>query len=151
MANFTQLNHGWNADPNAPEPSVSVDGGDLRLSFFLNAFQFPEFVEGSRASIRFKNCKRYRLGATNDEGWYMGQCRFSRLAPSWGEFYEITGDPKLLMSPTDWVTVTDAGTETTEHYLFYLKDETFECLADSWEVELPANNSSKSTPPCGSA
>jgi hypothetical protein len=26
-----------------------------------------------------------------------------------------------------------------EQYLFYFKDETFECVARSWEVELPVN------------
>lgn len=86
MAKFVQLNHGWNADPNAPEPSVRVAGSDVSVTFYVNAFQFPEFVEGTKATVRFKNCQRFRVGPTNDEGWYMGKCRFSRLAPAWGEF-----------------------------------------------------------------
>jgi hypothetical protein len=46
---------------------------------------------------------RYRLGNTNDEGWYRGQCRFSKLAPAWGEFYEVEGDPLMDKAPDDWV------------------------------------------------
>lgn len=140
MAVFTQLNLGWNADPNAPEPNVSMEGVDIRLAFYVNSFQFPGFAGGSRALIRFRGCRRYRLGPANDEGWYLGHCRFSRMAPAWGEFYQITGDSSVLLSPTDWVLVADSGNVAVNHYLFYLRDETFECVAESWEVELPASN-----------
>ena len=150
MVTFKQLNHGWNADPNAPEPLVSVDGSELQLTFYVNTFQFPGFAKDSKATIRFKSCKRYRLGPTNDEGWHMGQCRFGSMAPAWGEFYQISGDSELLVSPPDWVILGPQGPATL-HYLFYLKDETFECLADSWELRLQANNSFKPTPLRGAA
>lgn len=143
MTTFVQLNHGWNADPNSPEPQVTVVDGDVVVTFFVNAFQFPEFTEGTKATIRFKSCQRYRIGSTNDEGWYMGKCRFSKLAPKWGEFYQLTGDPDLLLllAPNDWSVVQPkTGGESMEHYLFYFRDETFECVARSWEVELPVIN-----------
>jgi hypothetical protein len=140
VTTFVQLNHGWNADPNSPAPEVTVVGRDVVVTFFVNAFQFPEFTEGTKATIRFKSCQRYRIGTTNDEGWYMGKCRFSKLAPRWGEFYQLAGDPDLLLAPNDWLVVQpETGSGTTEHYLFYFRDETFECVARSWEVELPVN------------
>ena len=135
---FVVLNQGWNADPNAPEPLIERHGSDLRLSFRINAFQYPQFAEGQVASIRFLGCWRHRLGATNDEGWYMGQCRFSRLAPAWGEFYEVTGDLLLEAKPLEWV-VSGPATAHTHHYLFYFRDSTFECDATSFEVTLPAD------------
>jgi hypothetical protein len=141
---FAQLNFGWNAEPNAPDPEVRVAGSDIVLEFFLNAFQFPAFKEGQRGSLYFKSCERYRLGSTNDEGWYMGQCRFSKLAPAWGEFYKIDGEQSLLLAPTDWV-ILGPPSNTAQHFLFYLRDETFECVAEDCEVELPANNSFKRT------
>ncbi len=140
MTTFVQLNHGWNADPNSPEPQVTVVDGNVVVTFFVNAFQFPEFTEGTKATIRFKSCQRYRIGSTNDEGWYMGKCRFSKLAPKWGEFYQLTGDSDLLLAPNDWSVVQPkTGVESMEHYLFYFRDEMFECVARSWEVELPVN------------
>lgn len=140
MTTFVQLNHGWNADPNSPEPQVTVVAGDVVVTFFVNAFQFSEYTEGTKATIHFKSCQRYRLGSTNDEGWYMGKCRFSKLAPRWGEFYQLAGDPDLLLAPSDWTVVQpETGCGSMEHYLFYFRDETFECLARSWEVELPVN------------
>jgi hypothetical protein len=138
MTTFVQLNQGWNADPNSPEPQVTVVAGDVVTTFFVNTFQFSEFTEGTKATIHFRSCHRYRLGSTNDEGWYMGKCRFSKLAPRWGEFYHLAGDRGLLLAPSDWTVVQPkTGCGSMEHYLFYFKDETFECLAQSWEVELP--------------
>ncbi len=140
MATFVQLNRGWNADPNAPEPSLSVDGRDLLVEFCVNAFQYPELAEGSKATIRFYRCERYRMGPTNDEGWHMGKCRFSKLAPAWGEFYKVSGDSQILRAPADWTvnsTIEDPG--ALGHYLFYFKDETFECVASDWAVQLPVN------------
>src|SRR4051794_1228603 len=99
---FRQLNLGWNAEPNAPEPQVEVEATNIILRFYINPFQFKEFKQDELAYLRFVNCTRYRLGPTNDEGWYLGQCRFSKIAPKWGEFYEISGDPGSVTGPSDW-------------------------------------------------
>ena len=131
---FRQLNHGWNAEPNAPDPSVQIEGHDVVLTFLANAFQFPAFSEGQRLRLRFTDARRYRLGQPNDEGWSRGQCRFSGEAPAWGEFYEVSGDRKLQLSPNDWQTV--GGVRPPgRHFLFYFRDETFECEADDWSIE----------------
>ena len=132
---FAKLNSGWNAEPNPPEPTVAVEGNDVLLSFFMNPFQFPEFSAGDLGTLRFANCSRYRLGPTNDEGWYRGQCRFSGLAPAWGEFYEVSGDLLLEKAPSNWVVV-DPGRTASRHFLFYLRDETFECGANAWSLQL---------------
>ena len=134
---FVQLNHGWNAEPNAPGEHVARRGPDLVLSFEINAFLYPQFEEGSRCSITFTNCWRHRLGSTNDEGWFAGKCRFSRIAPTWGEFYEVKGDLLLELAPQEWVATAPAPAGASHHYLFYLRDNTFECDAESYRVQLP--------------
>lgn len=133
---FEQLNIGWNAEPNAPEPRIELTGTELRLYFLVNPFQFPAYAEGEIATLRFSDCWRYRLGPTNDEGWYRGRCRFSRLAPSWGELYEVRGDLLEPAAPDDWHQIAPKPTQS-RHYLFYLRDQTFECDATRWEVTLP--------------
>lgn len=132
---FTRLNSGWNAEPNAPEPYITRDGSTLLLGFYLNAFQYPQLNEEDKGILRFHGCSRYRLGATNDEGWYLGQCRFSRVAPAWGEFYELTGDLLLDRAPNDWVVLSEP-TGGTRHFLFYLRDNTFECNAEAWSFSV---------------
>jgi hypothetical protein len=141
---FVQLNDGWNAEPNAPEQRVFVDGGVVAVRFLLNPFKFSKYQEGDEATLRFMGAERYRLGPTNDEGWRMGQCRFSKLAPAWGEFYEVFGESALLSAPSDWHVV--SGTRAERHFLFYFRDETFECVAQEWSVELPANKSANTDP-----
>jgi len=89
---FKKLNDGWNAEPNGHEPHISMEGTELILKFLLNDLKYPEYKKAEKGILRFSNCWRYRLGETNDEGWYRGQCRFSRLAPKWGELYEVHGD-----------------------------------------------------------
>jgi hypothetical protein len=138
--NFLRLNIGWNAEPNAPEPHVEVRGSDIILGFHMNAFQFPEFAEGENGYLRFANCVRYRLGPSNDEGWYRGQGRFSKIAPEWGDFYEVSGDPASSQGPTDWHVVSAEARGKAHHFLFYFRDETFECLAEQCFVEPKEDN-----------
>ena len=135
MTTFQQLNHGWNAEPNAPEPRVMVHGADVVVTFLMNPFQFPEFDPQDVGRLRFISCRRYRLGSTNDEGWYRGQCRFSKVAPRWGEFYEVGGDLRLAECPHDWVDVIPEA-EGFRHFLFYFRDEQFECDALDWSFEV---------------
>ena len=131
---FRQLNDGWNAEPNAPSPAVQVEGGDVVLTFLANPFRYPRFAEEQRLRLRFTGGRKYRLGPTNDEGWYRGQCRFSREAPRWGEFFEVSGDLKLEQVPNGWHIVGE-DRPPGRHFLFYLRDHTFECEADDWVLE----------------
>ena len=130
---FLKLNDDWNADPNAPAPAVARSDNDVVLEFRLNPFRLRKFREGDRGRLVFRNCWRYRLGETNDEGWYLGQCRFSKIAPAWGEFYEVQGDLKLESSPDDWLVLVPEPHVPAKHFLFYLRNETFECDAERVE------------------
>jgi hypothetical protein len=132
---FVRLNLAWNAVPNTPDPKTRIDGEDLLLVFNVNSFQFPEFRLGERGVLRFVNCSRFRLGATNDEGWYLGHCRFTGLAPAWGEFYAVIGDPGSVAGPDDWVVIrSNPGLKGT-HFLFYFRDSTFESVSEACMVE----------------
>jgi len=130
---FVKLNDGWNAEPNPPAPVVARLGNDVVLEFRLNPFQFKKFSKGDRARLICRNSWRYRLGGTNDQGWYLGQCRFSKVAPAWGEFYEVQGDLRLESSPDDWVVLGPEPHAPAKHFLFYLRDQTFECDAEMVE------------------
>jgi hypothetical protein len=130
---FKKLNHDWNAEPNAPHIDIRVDGPTLTLAFLANPYQFSGFAIGQIIRLRFEGVVRYGIGDVNDEGWYRGQCRFSKLAPSWGEFYEVTGDLRLDEFGADWTILSGFTTDKLRHFLFYFRDENFECDAISWE------------------
>ena len=136
---FIQLNQGWNAEPNAPLPAAEADGDDLVLAFKLNGFAFERFAPGEMGFLRFHRCSRFRIGSVNDEGWYRGQCRFSGLAPKWGEFYEVVGDVKADAPGLGWCPHAPvAGAK--RHFLFYFRDETFECTARDWSFDPRPDN-----------
>jgi hypothetical protein len=133
----TKLNDGWNAEPGAPMPKICVEGETLVLTFYLNPWAFPRFKLSDRGELRFSECWRYRLGPTNDEGWWRGQCRFSRRAPDWGEFYELKGDLRLDRLPEEsWTLLTEPRSTNARHFLFYFKDDTFECDAADWDFRV---------------
>jgi hypothetical protein len=118
-------------------PKVRLEGTTLVLTFYLNPWAFPRFKLGDRGELMFPDCWRYRLGATNDEGWWRGQCRFSRRAPDWGEFYELEGDLRLDRLPErSWALLAEPRDTNTRHFLFYFKDETFECDAADWDFRV---------------
>src|SRR4051812_47585172 len=128
---FMRLNDGWNAYPNGSESTVALDGDTLTFRFELNPFVFDDVREGDIGLLIFSRCSRWRLGRTNDEGWFKGQCRYSGRAPAWGEFYELVGRDPVRDLPDDWHRV-GPDRPSLRHFLFYLKDETFECMADDW-------------------
>ena len=130
---FTKLNFGWNAEPNAPDPRVTVHGDVVRLVFTLNPFAY-EAKTDEAARLTFRDCSRWRLGSTNDEGWRRGQCRYSGVAPAWGEFYALQGADDRLPEPSDWHALGPASSDES-HFLFYLRDDTFECFAREWSFE----------------
>ena len=132
---FKKLTLDWNAEPNSPMPKVAVWDHDIVLSFYMNAFVYERFGKEDIGHLRFRNCWRYRLGPTNDEGWFRGQCRFTGIAPEWGEFYEVDGDLRLEACPKDWIEV-GFRDSAQKHFLFYLCDETFECDAESWTLSI---------------
>lgn len=132
---FSRLNDGWNAEPNAPNPQVSIVDDELVVTFSPNPFQYEGFSEDQRVRLIFTGAWRYRMGTVNDEGWYRGQCRFSGTAPAWGEFYEIHGDLRLDACPSDWQRIRQEPPGDLRHFLFYFRDEEFECNAITWRFE----------------
>jgi len=130
---FKKLNDGWNAEPNAPEPDVGVRDNSVRLKFFLNPWAYVA-DEDEKGCLTFRECSMWRLGETNDEGWYAGQCRYSKAAPTWGEFYELLGEDDQQLKPSDWHELAPL-TLRQRHFLFYFRDETFECFAMDWMFE----------------
>lgn len=130
---FKRLNDDWNAEPNAPHEEVTVSGTTVRLTFFLNPWAYMA-EEDERGYLTFEQCSLWRLGTTNDEGWYAGQCRYGKAAPAWGEFYELLGEGDQRPAPTGWH-VLAPWTPERRHFLFYLRDNTFECFAAEWRFE----------------
>jgi hypothetical protein len=130
---FLKLNEDWNAEPNAPFEHVELVQPDVILRFHLNHWRFNQFSPTDVGALTFSKCSRWRLGIENMDAFALRQpsSRYWQLAPAWGEFYEIVGDDPLRDGPDDWSRV-GADTARSRHFLFYLRDNTFECMAEDW-------------------
>lgn len=136
---FIKLNIDWDAEPNAPMPEIKIlkELNKISLQFYLNSFIHNNISEDDLGVLEFHNCYMYRLGATNDEGFYRGQCRFSKTGVEWGNFYQIIDSHWEEEFPKDKI-VLDSSLNPTllNHYLFYFRDETFECIAMSYSFNV---------------
>jgi len=139
--NFTRLNKDWNAEPNAPDVRLSVDGTNVRLEFYLNSFMYNNVKQGDKATLTFYNCHKYSLNSMNDEGYYMGQYRYKDSELPWGEFYQLDTDWRGDF-PQEQV-ILNPHTTGKRHYIFFLKDNTFECAADNFSFERLTVSASK--------
>jgi hypothetical protein len=144
-----ELGQGWAAEPNAPDPEVSVAASSVDVRFrsyrpvrdakpsgifkALNLFSKagPRFDE-AWSTLSFIGCTRWRWDETNDHKWYEvdGHGRYSGIAPDWGKFYELIGhDP--IRDAVPWETIR-ADTANSRHFLYYFRDETLEFMAEEW-------------------
>ncbi len=135
MTEFIKLSQKWNAEPNAPNPHIELKKSILELHFFLNPYQFEVYNEGDRGCLQFSDYSRFRFTDINDEAWYKGECRFSTLAPSWGEFYLVQGDFKEQQETTPWQYHVQHDA-SLNNFLFYFRDCAFECSAKNWSFKL---------------
>ena len=130
---FKQLNTDWNAHPNGPDPEVSVIGSNVTISFFLNNYLYNQFKEDDKGVLTFKNCSRYSFNSMNDEGYYMGKYRFKHTALPWGYFYLLT-DADTNFSK-EIMLDSSIEKEALNHYIFFFRDNTFECMAEDFELK----------------
>ncbi|EPR71293.1 hypothetical protein [Cyclobacterium qasimii] len=131
---YFQITSDWNADPVSPEVQLEINGDHLIMEILVNHLVFDDFEEGDKAKIIFQYCSIYSLNHCNDEGYYYGQYRTNPNELPWGEFYEIKrGLDRKFPDP---ITIVNKETEGKRHYVFFFKDETFECLADDFALEL---------------
>jgi hypothetical protein len=117
--NWTKLNTTFDAEPNAPHPRVVVSGSNVAVRFFLNPFIWDDVEDNDEATLTFHGVLMYRLGSTNDEGFYRGQCRFSNTGIAWGDFYELQESDWQYSFPEDGIVVSPmlSGDLSLKHYL----------------------------------
>lgn len=100
------------------------------MTFLLNPFVYQHIDEGEKGTLAFFGVYAYRSGATNEEGYNRGEFRFKNEQLPWGEFYELADSKCKNDFPDDKVILNDSINQNKlRHFIFFLRDETFECLA----------------------
>ena len=132
--NYERLNLDWNAEPNAPEPKLLVENGNVIIEFYLNSFLYDNFSEDEIGKLTFINCQKYEFNDMNDEGYYSGKYRYKECDLPWGEFYKITTSE--IDFPKNFMLIeNNSNLKNLNHYLFFFRDNIFECLAENYKFE----------------
>ncbi len=133
MANlsFQHLNTDWNAEPDAPDVELGVDGNTVRLSFRLKPRAYSA-EPWEIATLRFPGCSRFRWDASDDHAWFAGKMPYSGQAPEWGELYEVIGDTRVV-EDDDW-DVLSADLPASRHFLLCFRNDTIEFVAQDWSL-----------------
>lgn len=140
---YVQITTDWNAHPVSPEIQLQIKGSNLLMSIFVNACVFEGFKDGDKANVLFRNCSKYSLNRCNDEGYYYRQYRTNQSELPWGEFYEIKAG--LNRDFPEPVVQLKVDTSNKRHFIFFFKDEIFECLTDDYEIEFSLSISNSPT------
>ena len=131
--NYKILNIDWDAEPNAPQPELFVEGFQITIKFLLNPFTNDNFEDDEKGELIFFNCHKYSFNDCNDEGYYRGQYRYKTAQLPWGDFYELQTNWKNDF-PRDSIVLNEVVDENNlKHYIFFFRDNTFECVAGGYE------------------
>jgi hypothetical protein len=135
-SSFRHLNPDWNAEPNAPDVELTVEGKTVQLTFLLNSWAY-DASEGEMGTLRFVGCSRLRWDSSDDHAWFAGKGLHSKQAPKWGEFYEVIGDDRPV-SDEDWEVLAPDGPKSRQ-FLFCFRDDAIEVVAERWSLarEMP--------------
>ncbi len=130
---YKKLNSNWNAEPNAPEVRLFIDDLTVKLDFFLNHFVFSEFKENERGVLTFFKVHKFSFNTTNSDGYYMDQYRYKNSDLPWGEFYQLNTKWQIDFHENVTVLFPQPDETNLKHFIFFLRDNTFECVAEGFE------------------
>ncbi|RUV04176.1 hypothetical protein EOB36_03885 [Mesorhizobium sp. M6A.T.Cr.TU.017.01.1.1] len=126
---FRHLNPNWNAEPNAPDVELVVEGDTVQISFLLKPLAH-DAEEGESATLRFVGCSRWQWDASDDRAWFAGEGRYSNQAPKWGAFYEVTGESRAT---DDWE-ILAPDSPNSRHFVLCFRDDIIEFVARDWSL-----------------
>ena len=133
---FIRLNKGWNAAPNAPWPRITIVGQNLLLSFKMNHFLYNEYTQDDIGILEFQNCVQFRMGATNHDEFFRYGDRYKEHGVAWGHFYRVLGSGWREHFDDSVHIRNEPYPEELQHYLFYFRDQDFECIAAGHEFRV---------------
>lgn len=135
---LSRLNANYESDPNVAIPLLGLYNDELTLIFALNYFTFP-YKEDEKGRIKFSKCAAIRIGGPNDEGFLRNQhplWNASLGSVKWHSFYEVMGTPTEHFEAFYKNGALMESAKNLRHFVFFMKEATFECLAESYKEEV---------------
>ncbi|MBL7869463.1 MAG: hypothetical protein JNM71_15715 [Flavobacterium lindanitolerans] len=131
---FKKLNNDFDADPNAPDPKISLLGNHVVLSFSLNSFLWDNVSEGETGTLTFLNCLQYRLGKPDSDSYH--RYRYYQSDVEYFDFYLVENSTWIKDFPIDKKihnsSILNEFRSKLKHFVFFFRDNTFECVATGY-------------------
>lgn len=151
---FTKLNNTYSPDPNGARPLINIYEKIVSIRFDLDSINYKQFTREQLGEITFTDCLMFRVGSPNDEGFFIDPKNPSKRNNSrWNytDFPNLNFHNFYCVENSDWKTtfgphaflnkeLTEKGHTDADfkHFLFLMKDGTFECIARSYTETIPA-------------
>ncbi len=132
-------------EPNTAMPRVTVTDKNVELSFDMRGPDWPD--SDATAKMLFVDCLMYRIGSPNEDGLYFGSepginndsIYSYKNFPSikLHTFYKVHGlnwKEDLLGKETVIVQNDYKQKDNYNHFIFFMKDSAFECVAKEYKV-----------------
>lgn len=128
-----KLNKNWSAEPSIPLESIIRTDDGIEVNFLLNSLPYEYIEEGEKGKLEFYDVYAYRKRASNVEEISKRKIPLKVDQIPYGDFYELTDSKWKTDFPEDKIIVDESKkTSKLKHFLFFLNDSTFECLASDY-------------------
>lgn len=128
-----KLNKNWSSEPSIPLESIERTDDGIEVNFVLNSLPYEYIEEGEKGKLEFYNVYAYRKAASNSEEISKRKIPLKVDQIPLGDFYELLDSKWKTDFPTDKIIVDETKkTSKLRHFIFFLKDATFECLASDY-------------------
>lgn len=145
---FQKIDLPFKSEPNTAVPLVEVHNTDVLLGFNSCELSDFDFRNTKIRHINFLDCLMYREGHPNDDGFYLfgayprinndsiySQKAFPDL--DFDTFYKVVGvdwKNNLLGNGTKIINDQYKEKEGFTHFVFFMKNGTFECVAKEYKI-----------------
>jgi hypothetical protein len=128
-------------DIGTPKPHLLSNGRGTLLLFYLKDHNSKALGDEWVALVRFQRCVSARIGLPDEEVFYRHPLNGKGLTPNaaqiirnskWVKELEVMNKEHSLYDPVSWRAV--------NHYVLCFQDATFECVANSYDVEVIPKN-----------
>lgn len=128
-----KLNRNWGVESHHPAIELDSMAGRVKLSFSLDSQRYEHVAENEKGLLMFQDVYAYRLIEMTGEEYNNGHTRFSSTKIQWGGLYELQKSTWKKDFPKDHVVLNkDIDKKKLIHYLFTIKGNLFECLANEY-------------------
>ena len=130
---YKKLNLDFDAEPNAPNPIVTENSESLSLTFLLNPFIWDNVKDDEQAKLIFNKVYAYRIGSPGSDN-FKDFRYFDSEIDNYG-FYQIENSKWKSDFPDDKKIVNNTFVDSSDlnHFVFFFRDNTFECIANEYE------------------